>query len=182
MFSPQMLNPAVMSFFKQAGEAFQQTVEAEASGRMARALEKHCGSPYPPNPGDPAFFNRCLLYAAKAYAMAHIDGQVTWGGVKEVLDASSLWPPAPELQAQGALFQSFMLGFLYGSELPAEKHQAIEGMIPMASRIAADPMGIAQSLGLNPEQMRQMAEQAGKSGSAGLGNLMNMFNPGKDKP
>ena len=173
MFSPSMLDPAIMSFFKQAGEAFKQTVEAEAAGRMAKALEKRCGSTLPPDINHPAFPNRCLLYMAKAYAMAHIDGQVTWGGVKAIAEQSSIWPPPADVKAQGALFQAFMLGFLYGSELPLKRQQTIEGLIPMGARVASDPESLARSLGIKPEQMAQMAQMAQSAG--GIGNLMNFL-------
>ena len=175
-----MLDPALLSFFKQAGEAFKTTVEAEASGRMSKALKKHCGTTVPPEQGTPGFSGRCLLYAAKGFAMAHIDGQVTWGGIKKILAESTSWPPPPDLKAQGALFQSFLLGFLYGSELPTDRQQNIEQLIPMGARIASDPAGFAQSMGLAPSMLGQMAEKFGKGGGGGLGSLMNMFNRDKD--
>lgn len=180
MFNPQMLDPALLSFFKQAGDAFKTTVEAEAAGRMAKALKKHTGSEVPPDLGTPGFSGRCLLYAAKGFAMAHIDGQVTWGGIKEILAQSAAWPPPSDLQAQGALFQSFLLGFLHGSELPTDRQQNIEQLIPMGARIASDPAGFAQSMGLDPAMLGQMAEKFGKGGGGGLGSLMNMFNRNKE--
>ena len=174
MFNPKMLDPALLSFFKQAGEAFKTTVEAEAAGRMAKALKKHCGTQVPPMPGQDGFSGRCLLYAAKGYAMSHIDGQVTWSGIKSVLNESAAWPPPADQQAQGALFQSFLLGFLYGNELPPEREKKIEGLIPMGAKIASDPSAFARSMGLNPEMLEKMAQ---KAGSGGLGSLMDMFKP-----
>lgn len=182
MFSPQMFDPAILSFFKQASEAFKETVEAEAQGRMAKALQKHCGSTLPPQPGNPAFINRCLLYGAKAYAMAHIDGQITWGGIRDSLTSSAAWPPPADLKPQGALFQAFMLGFLYGSDLPQKRHQSIENIIPMGARIASSPEDFARNLGISPEQLRNMAQAAGKTGASGMGSLLNMFgNSGGNK-
>jgi hypothetical protein len=157
MFNPGMMDPALMSFFKQAGDAFKQTAMAEGAGRMDKALEKRCGSVRPLDPADPNFINRALLYAAKGYAMAHVDGQVTWGGIRTLLDASSAWPPAAGTKAEGYLFQAFVLGFLYGSELPAAKQANIEAMIPMASKLAGDPQALAQQLGISPEKLMEMA-------------------------
>ena len=180
MFNPQMLDPALLSFFKQAGEAFKLTAEAEAAGRMAKALQKHCGTSVPPEQGAPGFGGRCLLYAAKGFAMAHIDGEVTWGGIKALLAQSRAWPPPADLQTQGALFQSFLLGFLYGSELPESRQQSIEQLIPMGARIASDPASFAQSMGLDPSMLGQMAEKFGKGGAGGgLSALMGMFNKNK---
>lgn len=156
MFNPGMFDPAVMSFFKQAGEAFQQTVTAEAQGKMSKALERYCGPQPPQTPADPNFLLRARLYAAKAYAMAHIDGQTTWGGVGELLEGSSTWPPDAALNAQGVLFHAFLLGFLYGSDLPRDRHDAIEQMIPTASRMAASPDAVAQQMGMSTDQLREM--------------------------
>ncbi len=193
MLNPSMLDPAVVSFFKQAGEAFKETVEAEAAGRMAKALLRHCGSSTPPEPPAPAFQARCLVYAAKGYAMAHMDGAVTMGQVRQTLAAASCWPPPAEMKAQGALFMAFMLGFLYGSELPEARQATIEGLIPMAAGLAAAPEEFARKLGISPEQMLKLAEAASKGGispermremaeaasKGGLGALKGMFNNDK---
>ncbi|MEO1268865.1 MAG: hypothetical protein AAFX99_12255 [Myxococcota bacterium] len=108
--------------------------------------------------------------------MAHIDEKITWGQMGNLIDASSIWPPDPSLNAQGVLFHAFLLGFLLGSDLPRDRHATIEGLIPTASRMAASPDAVAQQMGMSPEQLRQMTsnpsfqEMAAKlmSGQGGL--------------
>lgn len=168
MFGAQMFNPAVMSFMKQAGQEFAQCAQAESQGRMDKALAKYCHNTRPNGPADPYFAQRCQLYAAKAFAAAHLEGNVTWGQIGQLLEQSPAWPPAGDLNTQGWLFLAYMLGFLYGSELPQEKHQAIEGILPMASRVAAAPDQFARKMGMDPDELRQKAASAG-----GLDGLMN---------
>ncbi len=158
MMNPGMMDPAVMSFLKQSGEAFKQTMEAEAAGKMDKALAKYCGGQRPLEPSHPNFVERCLLYAAKAYAMAHIDGTVRWGEVKGMLDQSPLWPPGADLKGEAWVYTAFSIGFLHGSELPESKHKAIEGAIPMAAQVAADPAGFMQKMGLDAQKLQEMAK------------------------
>lgn len=157
MFNPDMLDPALMAFFKQAGEAYQELRVAESQGKLNKALEKYCGGTVPQSPADPAFVERCTLYAAKAWATAHIEGTVTWKEVRARLSGSSAWPPGPTLNAEGHLFLAYMLGFLYGSDLPPDRHERIEKMMPLAAQIAGNPQAFAQQLGLTPEKIQQLA-------------------------
>lgn len=157
MFNPAMMDPALMSFFKQAGEAYQELQEAEAAGKLSKALAKYCGPTLPVQPSDPGFAARCYLYAAKGYATAHIDGQITMGEIKAALAETGVWPPGGAQDGAGQLYLAYSLGFLLGSELPEERQQKILEMLPMASRIAANPNAFAQQLGLTPEKIQEMA-------------------------
>lgn len=177
MFGPGMFSPAVMNFFKQAGEEFQKCAQADAAGKLDKALDKYCEGRRPLGPEDPMFLERCTLYAAKAYAVAHLDGKITWGQIKALLDQSPAWPPKPGLNSAGCLFLAYMLGFLYGSDLPQDTHQSIEGMLPMASQIAASPDAFAQKLGMDPSKLREMASNMGNKGMEGLGGMMDMLKP-----
>ena len=157
MLNPNMLDPAMMSFFKQAAPAFRQCLEAETKGKLDKALEKYCEGTRPNEVDHPHFPNRCRLYAAKAYAAAHIDGSITWGKVKELLEQSPAWPPQGALKPQGVLFLAYMIGFLHGSDLPADRHQKIEGLLPLGAQVISAPDTFARALGMNPDMLKNMA-------------------------
>jgi hypothetical protein len=159
MFGMDMFNPAVMAFLKQAGESFAQCTKAEAEGRLDKALDRYCHHTRPQQPHAPWFDQRCQLYAAKAYAATHIDGQITWSNVGDLLQKSPAWPPPADANAQGWLFLAYMLGFLYGSDLPADTHQTIERLLPMAARVASAPDKFAKMAGLDMDQVSKMASE-----------------------
>ncbi len=175
MFGSQMFSPAIMSFLKQAGEAFAECTQAESAGKLNKMLDKYCHGARPATPDAPFFEQRCQIYTAKAFAAAHIDGQVTWGGVGTIMANSSAWPQQG-LNTQGQLFLAYMLGFLYGSDLPADTHKSIEGFLPMAAKVAAAPDQFARTMGMDPSKMREMAAQ--KAGN--LGDMMNMLKGNKE--
>jgi len=173
MLNLDMLDPGLMAFFKQAGQAYQELRVAESQGKLNKALQKYCGDTIPQSPLDPNFVERCTLYAAKAYATSHIEGTVTWKEMRALLASSSAWPPAPTLNAEGHLFLSYMLGFLIGSDLPPDKHAKIEQMMPMAAQVAGNPQAFAQQLGLTPDKIAQLAQDPR------VRDLMGRFGGGK---
>ena len=178
MFNPtQMLDPAVMSFFKQAGPEFGACVKAEADGKLDKALDKYCNGDRPSAVTHPQFQNKCLIYAAKAYATAHMEGKVSWGAVKSILASSCAWPPGQQLNGRGALFLAYMIGFLYGSDLPAERQSKIEGLLPTAAMVAASPEAFAQSLGVDPSKLQSMAKNMGARGLDAMSDLFNKETP-----
>jgi hypothetical protein len=178
MFNPtQMLDPAVMAFFKQAGPEFGDCVKAEAEGKLDALLDKYCDGDRPDAVAHVQFQNKCMVYAAKAFAAAHIDGKVSWGAIKEMFAASSAWPPAASMNGRGALFLAYMIGFLHGSELPLDRQKKIEGMLPLAATVAASPEKFAQSLGVNPDKLKSMAEGMGARGLDAMANLFKKDTP-----
>ncbi len=178
MFNPtQMLDPAVVAFFKQAGPAFGDCVKAEAEGKLDKVLDRFCDGERPDGVDHPQFQNKCMVYAAKAFAAAHIDGTVSWGGVKTIFDETPVWPPPPSMNGRGSLFLAYMIGFLHGSDLPKERQAKIEALLPMAAQVAASPETFAKGLGVNPDQLKAMAA---KMGARGLDGMTDFFK--KDSP
>lgn len=178
MFNPtQMLDPAVIAFFKQAGPAFGEVVKAEAEGKLDKALDRFCDGERPDGVAHPQFQNKCMVYAAKAFASAHIDGAVSWGGIKKIFAESSAWPPPPSMNGRGALFLAYMIGFLYGSDLPRDRQAKIEGLLPMSAQVAASPETFAKGLGIEPEQLKAMAAKMGARGLDGMGDFLKKDTP-----
>lgn len=178
MFNPtQMLDPAVVAFFKQAGPAFGECVKAEAEGKLDKSLDRFCDGQRPQGVDHPQFQNKCLVYGAKAFAASHMDGTVSWGGVKRVFDQSPAWPPPASMNGRGALFLAYMIGFLHGSELPADRQAKIEGLLPMAAQVAASPEAFAKGLGIDPEQLKAMASKVGARGLDGMADFFKKDTP-----